>query len=187
MPVEFQETELVDVLSVEPKVFMDKRGSFAELYKQVDFVAAGIDLAFVQINQARNVKGVVRALHYQNEPHAQGKVVFCLEGEVFDVAVDIRKGSPTCGRWMGKTLSGEQGNGLYVPPGFAHGFGVTSEMAVVIYLVFGAPYAPESEAGIVWNDPAIGIQWPIAKPILTERDEQYPPLASANNSFIYHA
>lgn len=187
MPFEFQTTELAGVLYVEPKVFADKRGSFAELFKQTDFAAAGIDLPFVQINQARSVKGVVRALHYQNEPHAQGKAVFCLEGEVFDVAVDIRKGSPTYGKWVGKTLSGEKRNALYVPPGFAHGFGVTSEMAVVVYLVFGAPYAPESEGGILWNDLALGITWPIEQAILNERDEQCPTLDKANNSFTYHA
>lgn len=187
MPFEFLKTELPGVLSVEPKVFADERGSFAELYKQTDFAAAGITLPFVQINQARSVKGVVRALHYQNEPHAQGKVVFCLEGEVFDVAVDIRKGSPTYGKWVGKNLSSEKRNALYIPPGFAHGFQVVNEAADVIYFIFGAPYAPESEAGILWNDPALAIQWPLEKAILTERDEQYPPLARATNSFTYHA
>ncbi len=186
MPFEFQKTELPDVLYVEPKVFTDKRGSFAELYKQTDFATAGIDLPFVQVNQARSARGVVRALHYQNEPHAQGKAVFCSAGEVFDVAVDVRKGSPTYGKWVGKTLTGEQRNALYIPPGFAHGFQVVSGSADVIYFIFGALYAPESEAGILWNDPALGIAWPLAIGILNERDEQCPTLDKANNSFSYH-
>lgn len=185
MPFEFQKTELPGVLYVELKVFTDKRGSFSELYKQADFAAA-VDLPLVQVNHARSARHVVRALHYQNEPHAQGKLVFCSVGEVFDVAVDIRKGSPTYSRWVGKTLTGEQRNALYIPPGFAHGFGVLSEMAEVIYFIFGSSYAPESEAGILWSDPEIGIRWPIKEPILTERDANYPTLAGADNSFRYH-
>lgn len=186
MPFEFQKTELPEVWYVELRVFADQRGSFAEMYKQTDFAAAGVAWPLLQINHAHSVRYVVRALHYQNEPHAQGKLVFCPAGKIFDVAVDIRQGSPTYGKWVGKTLTGEQHNALYIPPGFAHGFGVLSESAEVIYGVFGALYAPESEAGIIWNDPAIGIAWPIPQPILTERDAKYPSLSQANNSFHYH-
>jgi dTDP-4-dehydrorhamnose 3,5-epimerase len=186
MPFLFTETKLKGVFYVEPEVFGDERGSFAELYKQSEFAANGFTKPIVQVNHSRSMKNVIRALHYQNEPKAQGKLVFCTQGEVFDVAVDIRQGSPTYGEWVGKILTAANRNALYVPPGFAHGFGVLSDQADFMYFVSHSEYVPEYEAGILWNDPAIGIEWPIVKPVLRPRDEAYPTLAEAKHNFKYH-
>lgn len=185
MPFSFQRLEIPEVVLIEPKVFQDGRGFFMETYKFSDFAAFGITERFVQDNHSRSRRGVIRGLHYQNPPRAQGKLVRVVVGEIFDVAVDIRKGSPTYGKWVGERLSADNKRMLYIPPGFAHGFCVLSEVAEVVYKVT-EEYAPEHEAGIIWNDPAIGISWPIANPIISEKDAAFPVLREAENRFIYN-
>ena len=156
MPFTFQRLRLPDVVLVEARSFGDERGIFRETWKGSEFAANGFDIRFVQDNHSRSIKGVLRGLHFQRPPHAQGKFVFALNGEILDVAVDIRKNSPTCGQWVGEVLSGDNGRALWVPPGFAHGFVVRSETAHVMYKVTDE-YAPECDAGIIWNDPDIGV------------------------------
>jgi dTDP-4-dehydrorhamnose 3,5-epimerase len=146
------------------------------------FSANGISDAFVQDNLSHSRQGVLRGLHYQNHPKAQGKLVTVLKGEIFDVAVDIRKSSPTYGRWVGMTLSADCCRMLYISVGFAHGFCVLSEEATVSYKVT-EEFAPDLDRGIAWNDPYIGIRWPIANPILSAKDAQLPLLREADNSF----
>lgn len=185
MPFSFQRLEIPEVVLIEPKVFEDGRGFFMETYKFSEFAEFGITERFVQDNHSRSRRGVIRGLHYQNPPKAQGKLVRAVVGEIFDVAVDIRKGSPTYGKWVGERLSAGNKRMLYIPPGFAHGFCVLSEEAEVVYKVT-EEYAPEHEAGIIWNDPDIGISWPIANPIISERDAALPCLREAENRFIYN-
>lgn len=175
MPFRFERLEIPEVILIEPKVFSDERGFFMETYKYSNFAAFGIKERFVQDNHSRSVKGVLRGLHYQRPPKAQGKLVRVLVGEIFDVAVDIRKGSPTYGKWVGVMLSAENRWMLYIPPGFAHGFCVLSEEAEVTYKVT-EEYSPEHDAGIIWNDPEIGIDWPVEQPILSAKDAGLPPL-----------
>ena len=178
MPFTFKRLEIPEIILVEPKVFHDERGFFMETYKYSDFAAFGVAEHFVQDNHSRSTKGVLRGLHYQNPPKAQGKLVRVVVGEIFDVGVDIRKGSPTYGKWVGEILSAENKRMLYIPPGFAHGFCVLSDVAEVLYKTT-AEYAPECEAGIIWNDPEIGIRWPIEHPILSAKDAALPPLREA--------
>lgn len=165
-------TAIPDVLIIEPKVFGDTRGFFYESFNQKAFnEATGQDVNFVQDNHSSSAKGVLRGLHYQIQ-QPQGKLVRVVRGAVFDVAVDIRKGSPTFGKWVGVELSEDNHRQLWVPPGFAHGFLVTSESADFLYKTTDY-YAPEHERCIVWNDPAIGIQWPLtAEPSLSAKDQQ---------------
>ncbi|HDG98329.1 MAG TPA: dTDP-4-dehydrorhamnose 3,5-epimerase [Desulfobacterales bacterium] len=184
MPFKFQRLEISDVILIEPEVFSDERGFFMETYKYSEFSAFGIKEHFLQDNHSRSAKWVLRGLHYQNPPKAQGKLVRVVLGEVFDVVVDIRKGSPTYGKWVGVVLSSENKRMLYIPPGFAHGFCVLSDVAEVLYKVT-EEYAPECEAGIIWSDPEIGIQWPIKNPILSPKDARWPPLKEADNQFVY--
>jgi len=184
MPFQFYPLEIPEVILVKSKIFGDARGYFKETYAQDAFVANGIPLPFIQDNFSRSKQGVLRGLHYQKEPYAQGKLLTAVQGEIFDVAVDIRKGSPTFGKWVGELLSENNHHLLYVPPGFAHGFCVLSEFATLAYKVT-APYQPDYEYGVIWNDPAINIDWPIAKPTLSGRDVQLPLLAYANNDFSY--
>lgn len=164
-------TEIPDVLIIEPKVFGDERGFFYESYNERVFrEATGLDVQFVQDNHSRSAKGVLRGLHYQLPPMAQGKLVRCVVGEVFDVAVDIRKSSPTFGKWVGVHLSAENKRQFWIPEGFAHGFLVLSDVAEFLYKTTNY-YAPEYDRGIVWNDSTIGIQWPVAgAPTLSEKD-----------------
>lgn len=169
-----QDTALSGVLIIEPKVFGDARGFFLESYNRDRYREAGIELDFVQDNLSYSRKGTLRGLHYQN-PHAQGKLVHVLEGEVFDVAVDIRHGSPTFGQWVGVTLSAENKRQFYVPPGFAHGFCVTSEFALFAYKCTDL-YAPECEGSVLWCDEEIGIDWPVSEPLLSEKDLKAPLL-----------
>lgn len=149
-----------------------------------DFKQAGFGLAFVQDSVSVSQKDTVRGLHYQKHPKAQGKYVYCLKGSIFDVVVDIRNGSPTYGRWLGVELSEENHLAVYIPPGFAHGFAVLSPEAQMNYKLT-EEYDPTLERGIVWNDPAINIQWPVQNPILSERDKKSPLLKDADNNFIY--
>ncbi|ADY74003.1 dTDP-4-dehydrorhamnose 3,5-epimerase [Desulfurobacterium thermolithotrophum DSM 11699] len=186
MPFEFIRTEIPEVVIVKPKVFGDERGFFMETYKKSDFEKAGIDTDFVQDNHSKSVKGVLRGLHYQLEPKAQGKLVRCIKGKVFDVAVDIRKGSPTFGKWVGVELSSENKLMLWIPKGFAHGFLTLSEEAEIIYKVSGSEYSPEHDRSIRWNDPDIGIEWPLdGEPILSEKDKLAPFLKDAEINFVY--
>jgi dTDP-4-dehydrorhamnose 3,5-epimerase len=182
MPFQFQRLAIPDVLLVEAQTFDDNRGFFVETYKRSDFAAHGIADAFVQCNRSHSVRGVLRGLHYQIHPRAQAKLVSVLQGEIFDVAVDIRHGSPTYGRWVGERLSGQNGRMLYVPVGFAHGFCALSDRADVLYMVTDE-YAPECDRGLLWNDPDIGIDWPITTPILSAKDAQLPTLRQADNNF----
>jgi dTDP-4-dehydrorhamnose 3,5-epimerase len=168
------ETELPGVLIIEPQVFGDERGFFMESWNERRYEEAGLPDRFVQDNLSYSSYGVLRGLHFQN-PQPQGKLVSVLRGEVFDVAVDIRVGSPTFGKWTGATLSEENRRQFYVPEDFAHGFVVTSETALFFYKCTDY-YAPSSERVVLWNDPEIGIEWPTDTPILSERDSTAPPL-----------
>jgi len=170
-----EQTSIPGVVIIEPKVFGDARGFFKETYSAPRYAEAGITEAFVQDNLSKSSRGVLRGLHLQH-PHGQGKLVQVVLGEVFDVAVDVRRGSPTFGQWVGVSLSAENHRQFYIPPGFAHGFCVTSETALFSYKCTDG-YHPECELGVIWNDPDVGIQWPIADPSLSAKDEVYPKLA----------
>ena len=159
------------VLLLEPSVISDHRGCFLETYHEQRYRDAGITEQFVQDNCSRSIRNTMRGLHFQ-EPHGQGKLVMALEGTVYDVVVDIRKGSPTFGKWYGVELSGKNLHQLYIPPGCAHGFCVTSETATFLYKCT-AYYSPRDERGISWNDPALGIRGPISEPILSPKDQAY--------------
>lgn len=187
MAFRVRKMEIPDVLLVESIPIRDARGFFRETFKSTELAPHGIPLpaAFVQDNLAYSSRRVLRGLHYQKEPKAQGKYIFVSEGRIFDVAVDIRKGSPTYGKWVGAELAMENGMALYVPPDFAHGYCVLSDKATIVYKVT-AEYAPDAERGILWNDPDIGIAWPIADPILSSKDSRLPPLHLADNNFEYH-
>lgn len=173
--------EIPEVFLIEPKVFGDDRGFFFESFNQAKFEAAiGRQAAFVQDNHSRSVKNVLRGLHYQIQ-QPQGKLVRVVQGEVFDVAVDLRKSSPTFGQWVGEILSAENKRQLWVPEGFAHGFVVLSDTAEFLYKTTDY-YAPEHERSIAWNDPAIAIQWPIGgEPVLSAKDQQGKSLADAEH------
>ncbi|NPA75629.1 MAG: dTDP-4-dehydrorhamnose 3,5-epimerase [Euryarchaeota archaeon] len=175
MPFEFKKLEIPDVLLIAPRVFGDERGFFMETYKKEDFEEVGIKGEFVQDNHSRSRKGVLRGLHFQREPYAQAKIVRCVRGKIFDVAVDLRKSSPTFGRWVGAELSEENKMELYIPRGFAHGFVVLSDFADVVYKVDNK-YAPEHECGLIWNDKDVNIDWPVSEPILSKKDEKWPTL-----------
>lgn len=162
------------ILMIEPDLFSDSRGHFMETYHRERYEKAGIAARFVQDNVSVSFRGVLRGLHYQ-EPHGQAKMVQVLQGEIFDVAVDIRRGSPTFGRWAGLVLSRENRRQLFIPEGFAHGFCVTSDEALVTYKCSDF-YAPECEGGIRWSDPHLGIDWPIREPLLSSKDRGYPAL-----------
>ncbi len=167
-------TELEGVVIIDPRVFGDARGFFFESYRADRYAAAGLPACFVQDNHSCSAAGTLRGLHYQL-PHPQGKLIRVVRGSIFDVAVDIRKGSPTFGRWVGVVLSAENKRQLYVPPGFAHGFCVPAEASEMEYKCTDF-YAPEHEHGIVWNDPTVGIAWPVAHPLLSEKDSAFGPL-----------
>ncbi len=171
------ESSLPGVLVIELDSFGDRRGFFLELYRARRYLEAGIDQPFVQDNFSRSAKGTVRGLHFQ-EPHPQGKLVQVLEGAAFDVAVDVRRGSPNFGRWFGIELSSENKRQLWIPPGFAHGFCVTSASADFFYKCTDY-YVPEADRVIAWNDPAIGIRWPTQTPLLSKKDGAARPLSEA--------
>ncbi len=169
-------TALPEVLIVEPDRFGDARGFFQETWSQRRYAEAGIDVAFVQDNISFSTRGVLRGLHLQN-PNPQGKLVCVLQGEVFDAVVDLRVGSPHFGRWTGAVLSSESGRQLWIPEGFAHGFCVLSETALFAYKCSDF-YDPESEMTVLWNDPGIGIDWPLADPVISEKDAAGEPLSA---------
>jgi len=184
MPFDFRPLTLSGVVLIEPKVFKDGRGRFLETYKHSDFARAGITGHFVQDNFSASAAGVLRGLHYQKQPKAQGKLVRCMKGRILDVAVDIRKGSPTYGRWLTEELSEENNRMLYIPPGFAHGFLTMSDAAEMLYKCTDE-YAPDLDRGIIWNDPDLGIAWPVREPLLSEKDAALPVLRAADNDFRY--
>lgn len=186
MPFEFKRSEIPEIVIIQPGFFEDGRGFFLETYKYSDFADAGIMEPFVQDNHSISERGVLRGLHYQKNPAAQGKLVRCIRGRIFDVAVDIRKGSPDFGRWVGIELSGDNHTMLYIPPAFAHGFLVLSASAEIIYKCT-REYSPQNDRGIIWNDPDIGITWPVESPILSDKDKRHPGLRAADNNFEYRA
>lgn len=177
--MQFTALEIPDVLRIEPKVFGDERGFFYESFNQQHFEAAtGLSATFVQDNHSRSAKNVLRGLHYQLAPKAQGKLVRVVAGAVFDVAVDIRRGSPTFGRWVGEVLSADNKRQLWIPPGLAHGFLVLSDSAEFLYKTTDY-YAPELERSLAWNDPYLAIDWPLSgPPLLSAKDAAAPRLAS---------
>lgn len=162
-------TDLKDLVLIDIDYFEDRRGFFIESWHQRDFAAAGLDLTFVQEGHSRSGKGVLRGLHYQDMTVPMAKLLRCTVGQIFDVAVDLRMSSPTFGKWFGIELSAENKRQIYVPVGFAHGFATLSDVAEVQYKQTGF-YAPPAEGGILWNDPDIGVVWPIKNPILSQRD-----------------
>ena len=184
MSFTFKRLSIPDVIFVEPQSFSDDRGFFFESFKESDFFLNGIDKKFVQDNFSHSVNGVIRGLHFQKAPKAQAKLVTVLKGKIFDVAVDIRKNSPTYGKWVSEILSGNTHNLLYVPEGFAHGFCVISDEADVLYKVSNE-YSQEHERSIIWNDPKLDIQWPIKKPIISNKDNKLSLLENLDNDFVY--
>lgn len=184
MAFRFQRLQIPDVILVEFQTLRDDRGFFRVTYQESEFLDNGIHHLFLQENYAHSVRGVLRGLHYQKNPQAQGKYLIVSDGRVFDVAVDMRQGSPTYGKWIGVELSEEKNLAIYVPPGFAHGYCVLSDKATIVYKVT-TEYHPELERGIAWNDPEIGIAWPIREPILSDRDKALPLLKLADSNFEY--
>ena len=177
MPLQFSRLEIPDVVLIRAQAIEDRRGFFIETYKRSAFADAGIP-DFVQDNYSHSVRGVLRGLHYQKRPKAQGKLVGVVRGTIFDVAVDIRRGSPSFGRWFGLALSDANKLMLWIPPGFAHGFCAIEDDSDLVYKCTRL-YDPPSDRSILWNDPAIGIEWPIAKPVLSAKDANAPRLAEA--------
>ena len=169
---------------ITPKVYGDSRGFFLESYNEREFAKAGIAEKFVQDNHSRSAKGVLRGLHFQH-PRSQGKLVRVVHGAIFDVAVDIRVGSPTFGKWVGVTLDDAKKELLWIPPGFAHGFCVVSDEADVLYKATDF-YSPADEKGIIWNDPTLGISWPIAEPILSQRDAAFGALTRSRTDLPHY-
>lgn len=178
----FKETSIKDVYVIETEIRGDRRGYFMETYKESSFKEAGLNYTFVQDNQSKSKAGVLRGLHFQKK-FPQAKLVRCIEGEVFDVCVDLRKNSPTYGKWEGVVLSAEKGNQFMVPRGFAHGYFVLSETATFCYKC-DELYHPEDEGGIMWNDPEIGVKWPtIGEVILSDKDKLHPSLKDVKIEF----
>jgi len=188
MPFKFETLSIPDIVLVEARAFPDERGFFMETFKDSDFRQAGLGRQFVQDNFSCSRKGTVRGLHYQLNPAAQGKLVACLQGEIYDVAVDIRRGSPTYGKWVSVVLNAENRRMLWVPEGFAHGFQALSEGTMVWYKVT-SEYSPADERGIRWDDPALGIDWPLrGEALLSPKDRVLPTLAElgeTDNNFVY--
>jgi dTDP-4-dehydrorhamnose 3,5-epimerase len=184
MPFNITRLSIPDLILITPSVYEDQRGVFWESYKQSEFVALGLKEIFVQENFSKSKKNVLRGLHYQRSPKAQGKLVQVVEGEIFDVAVDLRKNSPTFGRWEGVTLSAQKQQQFFVPVGFAHGFCVLSPTAEVTYKVT-EEYSPADDAGIIWNDPDLAISWPINDPILSKKDAALPRLKEVDRSGLF--
>lgn len=184
MSFTFIKLQIPDIILVKPDVFCDERGVFFEFFKKSEFEKAGIKTDFLQDNHSVSNKGVLRGLHYQKRPMAQGKLIRCIKGNIFDVAVDIRLGSATFGRYVFAELSEDNKHMLWIPDGFAHAFLALSENTEIIYKVSGAEYSHQHDAGIIWNDEVINIEWPLnkyQKPILSEKDKRFPSLNSLTN------
>ncbi|MBA3947390.1 MAG: dTDP-4-dehydrorhamnose 3,5-epimerase [Herpetosiphonaceae bacterium] len=177
-------TKLDGVVVLKPQVFPDVRGFFTESYNQRTMDELGINTVFVQDNHSRSIRHTLRGMHYQVNG-GQAKLLRCAQGEIFDVAVDLREGSPTFGQWFGQTLSAENFLQMYVPVGFAHGFCVLSETADLLYKCTSY-YSPKDERGLAWNDPTVGITWPITEPILSARDQHHPRLGEATTFPVGH-
>ncbi len=177
------ETKLEGVVLLEPQVHGDRRGFMVETFRADTWPELGIDVDFVQHNHSRSVRGTLRGLHFQTEP-GQAKLVRCPRGSIFDVAVDLRRGSPTYGQWEGHVLDDESHRQLFVPVGFGHGFAVLSEVADVSYLL-SSVYDPATESGIAWDDPDVGIEWPVSEPLLSERDTAAPGLAEVRDELPF--
>jgi len=176
VPFEFTPLTVPDVILVRARGTEDARGSFMETWRRADFERAGIRADFRQDNQSRTSRrGTLRGLHFQRDPHAQAKLIRCTRGRVFDVAVDIRAGSPTFGRFAAAELSEAEPAMVFVPRGFAHGYVALTDGVEVVYKV-DADYAPQAEGGVLWNDPALGIPWPVGDPVLSDRDRRWPAL-----------
>ncbi len=184
MPFKFTKLKIPEIILIESVLFKDERGCFMEVYKYSEFAQAGINEHFLQSNYSKSNKGVIRGLHYQKLPNAQSKIVRCLKGKIFDVAVDIRKNSPTYGKWIGVILSAQNKKQLYIPVGFAHGFCSLDNETEVVYRTSNE-YSPSDERAIAWNDPEININWPIKNQIISEKDKNNPPLRLSNHNFIY--
>lgn len=182
MSFTFEPLVVPDVVLVRVHRHVDARGSLTETWRESAFREAGLDLRFVQDNVSSSARGVLRGLHYQIAPAAQGKLVGVSRGRVFDVAVDLRRGSPTHGRWVGRALDAERGELLWIPPGFAHGYQVLTDTADVVYKLT-AEYRADLGRGVRWDDPDIGIEWPIDDPVLSETDRAQPRLAEAADPF----
>jgi len=176
-------TKLPGVVLLEPEVHGDIRGFMVETYRRDRWAELGVDVEFVQHNHSRSSRGTLRGLHFQTEP-GQAKLVRCPRGRIFDVAVDLRRESPTCGQWEGHELDDERHRQLFVPVGCAHGFAVLSEEADVAYLL-SSLYDPATESGIAWDDPDVGVEWPVDAPLLSERDKSAPPLAEVADSLPF--
>ena len=174
------ETKLDGVVLLEPKVFGDERGFFVETFSRDAWAELGVEPEFVQHNHSRSGRGILRGLHFQTQP-GQAKLLRCARGAIFDVAVDLRRDSPTYGQWEGHVLDDERHRQLFVPVGFAHGFVVLSDVADVAYLV-SSVYDPATEAGIAWDDPDVGVEWGVEEPVLSERDRTAPTLAEIADS-----
>ena len=177
------ETKLDGVVLLEPEVHGDARGFMVETYREDAWRELGVDVEFVQHNHSRSSQGTLRGLHFQTEP-GQAKLVRCPRGRIFDVAVDLRRDSPTYGQWEGHELDDERHRQLFVPAGFGHGFAVLSDEADVAYLL-SSPYDPATESGIAWDDPDVGVEWPLAEPLLSERDERAPRLTEVADSLPF--
>ena len=177
MSMKYIKTDIPGVLLVEPKVFKDSRGFFMETFHQKKYAEVGIDHAFIQDNYSHSTQGTLRGLHYQLK-HPQGKLIYVITGEIFDVAVDIRQGSPTFGQWVGQYISDQNKRQIFIPEGFAHGFCVISETADVLYKTTDL-YNTDDEYGVLWSDPDIGIDWPVEVPIVSDKDKQYSRLKDA--------
>lgn len=181
MEFRFAPSEIPDVILVTHQIFKDQRGFFLESFREEPFLNQGIP-HFVQDNHARSSGKVLRGLHYQLQPAAIGKLIRCLRGRIFDVAVDIRKGSPTYGKWVGVELTDENCRMIYVPEGFAHAYCALTEECEVFYKTTGY-YSPQHDRGIRWNDPDVNIKWPVADPVLSSKDAAAPLLKDADNNF----
>ena len=179
----FNPLRIPDVISITPHLFNDERGYFFENFNHSTFKQDQIDLNFIQENFSKSKKNVIRGLHFQKNPKAQAKLVTAVSGEIFDVAVDLRKNSPTFGKWVSEILSEVNHKSLYVPEGFAHGFCVLSEGATVVYKI-NQEYSPDHEQGIIWNDPDIGISWPISASIISEKDQNIPLFKTQTYDFV---
>ena len=179
----FKRLSIPDVILLTPKVFSDERGFFMESYRNSIFKENGINANFIQDMLSHSKKDILRGLHFQKNPKAQAKIVMVVRGEIFDVVVDIRKNSPTYGKWISEMLSNDNHNLLYIPEGFAHGYCILSDNADIIYKV-NKEYSPENESGVIWNDPDLNIKWPCDNPIISKKDLEYPFLENSDNNFM---
>lgn len=184
MPFEFEKQSIPEVILIKPHIFEDERGFFLESYKHSDFSKYGINEHFVQDNHSKSSKGVLRGLHFQKEPKAQAKLVRCTKGRILDVAVDIRKGSPTFGKYVSAVLTDINKYMLYIPKGFAHGF-LTLEEDTHIEYKCSEEYSPENDSGIIWDDKTIQIDWRIKNPIISQKDANLPTLENMEGNFKY--